>query len=441
MKEVIEINTNDDSDLWKEKGNQFYIKENYEEAAKCYHQALEINPKSSSTWHNLGMVCRKLGKVEDSQFCFKQAEQYTLKSQQKSPVSPKKPMSKKLGIIALISILIIVIAIITSILLFPPVSNQKTSAEPSVIITPTLISPGSTQVNTNPDTAPSLIKKGDDLATVGRFSDALSNYERAIDLDPQNLDAWRGKGRSLLSLDKIGEANSFLQEATKRFPNDYKLWNYLGYTWEQKVAPSNAIDNYKIAVKLNSTDGNGWFHLGYNYYILGQDQSALDAYNEALKFNPNDLSTLKNKALVLEHLGRYDEAQEILKKVAPDLISTPYPTRSIVYSNAVSQKIDGGSIDGNIQGDQVLSKDTSLSGIITGDVIVLSGVNFNIKGMMNGNLEMQSNSIVINSGTVSGDITNNGGNLQIYGIVNGDVIRKGGSTYIDPKAIISGQII
>jgi tetratricopeptide (TPR) repeat protein len=119
-----EINSN----LLKDQGNIFYKQGNYEEAVRCYHDALVLNPNSDSAWHNLGMVLKRQGKIEESEYCFKKANGLTKETSLKNQIPPekKKPLQKKKIIkISIIIIPIVVVAIIAILLLFPPVSQSN----------------------------------------------------------------------------------------------------------------------------------------------------------------------------------------------------------------------------------------------------------------------------------------------------------------------------
>lgn len=54
---------------WKEEGNEFYKLGKYEEAAKCYSHAIELNPEFIEAWNNLGLSYLKIGKIDDAKRC------------------------------------------------------------------------------------------------------------------------------------------------------------------------------------------------------------------------------------------------------------------------------------------------------------------------------------------------------------------------------------
>ncbi len=58
-----------DPQTWKESGNEFFNKGQYEDAAKCYSHAIELNPDFIDAWNNLGLSLLKLGKIDEAKKC------------------------------------------------------------------------------------------------------------------------------------------------------------------------------------------------------------------------------------------------------------------------------------------------------------------------------------------------------------------------------------
>lgn len=62
---------------WKEKGNEYFKQKRYEEALRCYLEAVEVDPRYADAWYNLGMTCRALGYKNESATCFKRAKMFS----------------------------------------------------------------------------------------------------------------------------------------------------------------------------------------------------------------------------------------------------------------------------------------------------------------------------------------------------------------------------
>jgi tetratricopeptide (TPR) repeat protein len=57
------------SEYWKNRGDDFFLKGDFEEAIKCYVEAVNINPDYSIAWNNMGYSYSKLGRKEDTKKC------------------------------------------------------------------------------------------------------------------------------------------------------------------------------------------------------------------------------------------------------------------------------------------------------------------------------------------------------------------------------------
>lgn len=70
---------------WKESGNDFFNKGQYEEAIRCYVHAIELDPDFLDAWNNMGFSLRKLGKLSEARQCNEKVRQ--LRQAQKPRVS------------------------------------------------------------------------------------------------------------------------------------------------------------------------------------------------------------------------------------------------------------------------------------------------------------------------------------------------------------------
>jgi cytoskeletal protein CcmA (bactofilin family) len=94
-----------------------------------------------------------------------------------------------------------------------------------------------------------------------------------------------------------------------------------------------------------------------------------------------------------------------------------------------------------VEGDQTIAEDTTLVGVIAGNVKVESGVFFALVGTVTGNVEVENMANVEIHGVTVGDVINRNGDILIKGVVVGNVIRKPGRTEIAPGAVIRGKVL
>ena len=75
------------------------------------------------------------------------------------------------------------------------------------------LSPTSTATEIDPQDADAWIGKGRDLHNLGSYEEAIEAYNEAIKIDPQFAFAWNNKGLALSSLGRYEEAEQCFQRA------------------------------------------------------------------------------------------------------------------------------------------------------------------------------------------------------------------------------------
>lgn len=95
--------------------------------------------------------------------------------------------------------------------------------------------------------------------------------------------------------------------------------------------------------------------------------------------------------------------------------------------------------NGQVSGDLIVERDLTLNGMVTGNILVKSGICLTLNGMCLGELTLEEKSEADVSGIVQGNINNNGGILRVNGVVQGNVTDAGNTTISD-GAIIQGEI-
>jgi len=84
----------------------------------------------------------------------------------------------------------------------------------------------------------------------------------------------------------------------------------------------------------------------------------------------------------------------------------------------------------------VLDNNTTLNGMVVGDLTVVGGVYVMMNGMVTGDLIARQGSSVDVNGTVSGCVVNEGGHVKVQGVV-GRIIDTGSeATVVHPNAVV-----
>ncbi len=155
----------------------------------------------------------------------------------------------------------------------------------------------------------------------GRFGEAVQAYQRALQLDPSSAQAQLGLGLTYALQNKPADALSALRKASTLDPRDPDVQYQLGRRLEGPQA---------VALLQQAVAGRpGWLdaerELATAQLHAGDAQGADVGLLALLKRKPDDPIATAQHGAALVALGRYDEAEPVLRK-ALKLVPNDYDT-------------------------------------------------------------------------------------------------------------------
>lgn len=141
-------------------------------------------------------------------------------------------------------------------------------------------------IELEPDNAEFLYDEAVSLQIILQFSDAIGFYDKVLSIEPNNFAALVNKGLCLSNsgINRQEEALLCFEEARRIDPNDLGVLSLIGYTLDR----------------------------------LGRYREAIACFDIVLEKHPSDLNITMNKGLSLLHLGKYDEAIAYFDRVLED---------------------------------------------------------------------------------------------------------------------------
>ncbi len=133
------------------------------------------------------------------------------------------------------------------------------------------------------DTAEEWMTTGQELMMNGSLEKAIAAYDRAIDLDPDNEEAWVGRGRVQSRLALIDEEPGMYNES---------------------------LLSFERAIELNRSYSSAWSGKSYVLSIMERYVEAIEAYDASLETDPQQPWVLVGKANALWKLGRQNESMK-----------------------------------------------------------------------------------------------------------------------------------
>jgi len=132
----------------------------------------------------------------------------------------------------------------------------------------------------------SLIREGQGALDAGEFARAVSNFERATQMAPENLEANRGLLLSYLQAKRLRDAEDAGQSAIVRWPKDAQLQHWLGLVYFKEGQNAKALEQLRRAERLDGTRFDVPFDAAL--VLLSEDQypAAADELQKAIKLDP-----------------------------------------------------------------------------------------------------------------------------------------------------------
>jgi Tfp pilus assembly protein PilF len=118
---------------------------------------------------------------------------------------------------------------------------------------------------------------------IGKWQQAIQNYDKAIELDPSDANIYRYRGRCYRSYGQYEKAIHNFDMAIKLNPKITAAFWERGIIYANSKNHERAIEDYNKATELDP--GNAWVYLakGYSYNQLGKDKKAIEEYKMASK--------------------------------------------------------------------------------------------------------------------------------------------------------------
>jgi adenylate cyclase len=154
---------------------------------------------------------------------------------------------------------------------------------------------------------------------VQAYDKAQEAFERAIELDPENYDAWYFFGRTKVHEGDFERAVELFQRASEVRPEDYQsvlllpqLFHSLGRREEELDAARRGIERARAVLDLNPDDNRARNMGGFALLRLGEREEAIRWMEESVARAPNDSIVHYNAACLYALAGDADRAIDCL---------------------------------------------------------------------------------------------------------------------------------
>jgi tetratricopeptide (TPR) repeat protein len=162
-----------------------------------------------------------------------------------------------------------------------------------------------------PHNIDALVDAANCMKGLGRTSEAISLYYRVLRLMPQHAEAQNNLGNAFLELGQYADAAGCYRLALQIKPNNAQVLCNLGNALRQLGHADEAFAASRQAISLDPKLPAAHNNLGLILAAQGRRQEAVACYRQALMLNPSDADCLNNLGNALRELGSRREAAAV----------------------------------------------------------------------------------------------------------------------------------
>jgi len=156
--------------------------------------------------------------------------------------------------------------------------------------------------------AEAYLKEGNLWMGKGQLDRAISNFNKALEIDPRYAEAYNDRGVAYANKGQYNEAISDFDKALQITPRDAEVYNNRAVAYELKGQHDRAISDYNKALQINPRLAEAYSNRGNVYARKGLYDQAIADYNKALQINPKYAKAYNNRGAAYNKKGQHEQA-------------------------------------------------------------------------------------------------------------------------------------
>ena len=152
--------------------------------------------------------------------------------------------------------------------------------------------------------------------TSGQYSESINAFNKVIELEPQNADAY---GNRAVSYSRIGNYQKAIEDFNKAIeinPKFADAYGGRGFAYDNIGNNKQAIVDYTKAIEINPKLVDAYDHRGTAYGEDGNYKQAIKDFNEAINIDPKFARAYFNRGMAFGQLGDHSQAIKDVKTAA-----------------------------------------------------------------------------------------------------------------------------
>jgi serine/threonine-protein kinase len=161
----------------------------------------------------------------------------------------------------------------------------------------------------------------------GKAQEAVTAFQRALAVQPNNFDAMLGLARAYDASGDASRSESTYKRAIQLQPAYFGGYSKLGGFYFTYGRWGAAADMFRKVTQLTPDNAHAFANLGACFFQLGQFDRALEAFQKSVTLEPSDLA-YSNVGTAQYYLGRYSDSAIAFEKAL-----ALSPSHYLIWSN------------------------------------------------------------------------------------------------------------
>ena len=188
-------------------------------------------------------------------------------------------------------------------------------------------------IQQNPEDAEAYSGRGLAYLSIGALDKALADFSRAIELNQRSAETYNGRSAVYRAKDDFDNAIIDSNKAIRLEPNDPQVYHGRGLAHLYKSDFDNAIADFSKAIALGLKAPELYNVLGSAYFSKGDFDNVIATLDEGIRLDPNHASSYNARGAAYNFKGDFDNAIANLNeaiRLDPDFAEAYY-TRGLTY--------------------------------------------------------------------------------------------------------------
>ncbi len=135
------------------------------------------------------------------------------------------------------------------------------------------------------------VNQGNDYYSKGQYDQAISHYNKALEINPKHAGAYYNRGQAYLNKGQHDQAIADYNKALEIDPKFTEAYNGRGLSYAAKAEYDQALSDYNKALEINSKYAEAYYNKALVYEKLGRKE-VIEAYENFIKYASDQYASL-----------------------------------------------------------------------------------------------------------------------------------------------------